>query len=272
MSKLCRAHNILEILGCYKEIKMLSEAQVRGWSESSSIPSHFRWAVPLTKMWIHAPGFTEHPLHWPWICRQMLHAPTREEKEKGKRISWEHQNLKPFWPYQQQRQPTCTFKTTSSSIFYSLQNHLRLQQHQQQQELHIKQEQVLWACLLLQSQQEGTKQKPCCSWKHPAVPCLAPGVQSHSVRLANTKHMTDEDKKKTGKREKPLPKGFNRKFLSLSLSTSSRLQQSQQTNLLAEAKHGEEKKAHGNRNKSQVTISSEQIHQEYNSKSLEMFF
>lgn len=83
MSKLCRAQNNLEIMGCYKETKMLSEAQVQGWSESSSIPSHFRWEVPLTKMWIHAPGFTEHPLHWPWICQQMLYAPTRERKREG---------------------------------------------------------------------------------------------------------------------------------------------------------------------------------------------
>jgi hypothetical protein len=30
MSKLCRAQNNLEILDCYKEIKMLPEAQVQG--------------------------------------------------------------------------------------------------------------------------------------------------------------------------------------------------------------------------------------------------
>lgn len=83
MSKLCRAQNNLEIMGCYKETKMLSEAQVQGWSESSSIPSHLRCEVPLTKMWINAPGFTEHPLHWPWICQQMLYAPTRERKREG---------------------------------------------------------------------------------------------------------------------------------------------------------------------------------------------
>jgi hypothetical protein len=30
MSKLCRAQNNLEIMGCYKETKMLLEAQVQG--------------------------------------------------------------------------------------------------------------------------------------------------------------------------------------------------------------------------------------------------
>jgi hypothetical protein len=30
MSKLCRAQKNLEIVGCYKETKMLSEAQVQG--------------------------------------------------------------------------------------------------------------------------------------------------------------------------------------------------------------------------------------------------
>jgi hypothetical protein len=30
MSKLCRAQNNFEIMGCYKETKMLSEAQVQG--------------------------------------------------------------------------------------------------------------------------------------------------------------------------------------------------------------------------------------------------
>ncbi len=95
--------------------------------------------------------------------------------------------------------------------------------------------------------------------------------QSRSVRLAITKYTTDETKKDWQER-KTATERLQQEIYYLSLSTSSRLQQSQQTKLLAEAKHGEEKKAHGNRNKSYVTISSEQIHQEYNSKSLEMFF
>jgi hypothetical protein len=42
--------------------------------------------------------------------------------------------------------------------------------------------------------------------------------QSRSVRMANTKHITDKDKERLGKREKPLPKGFKRKStISLSL-------------------------------------------------------
>jgi hypothetical protein len=85
--------------------------------------------------------------------------------------------------------------------------------------------------------------------------------------------MTDEDKEGLAREKNRYRKASTGiYYLSLSLSTSSRLQQSQQTNPPAEAQHGEEKKAHGNRNKSYVTISSEQIHQEYNSKSLEMFF
>jgi hypothetical protein len=84
--------------------------------------------------------------------------------------------------------------------------------------------------------------------------------------------MTDEDKERLAREKNHYRKVSTGNLLSLSLSTSSRLQQSQQTNLPAEAKHGEEKKAYGNRNKSYVTISSEQIHQEYNSKSLETFF
>jgi hypothetical protein len=42
--------------------------------------------------------------------------------------------------------------------------------------------------------------------------------QSRSVRLANTKHITNKDNERLGKREKPLPKGFKRKStISLSL-------------------------------------------------------
>jgi hypothetical protein len=81
--------------------------------------------------------------------------------------------------------------------------------------------------------------------------------------------MTDEDKEGLAREKNRYRKASTGIYY---LSTSSRLQQSQQTNPPAEAQHGEEKKAHGNRNKSYVTISSEQIHQEYNSKSLEMFF
>jgi hypothetical protein len=81
--------------------------------------------------------------------------------------------------------------------------------------------------------------------------------------------MTDEDKEGLAREKNRYRKASTGIYY---LSTSSRLQQSQQTNPPAEAEHGEEKKAHGNRNKSYVTISSEQIHQEYNSKSLEMFF
>jgi hypothetical protein len=81
--------------------------------------------------------------------------------------------------------------------------------------------------------------------------------------------MTDEDKEGLATEKNRYRKASTGIYY---LSTSSRLQQSQQTNPPAEAEHGEEKKAHGNRNKSYVTISSEQIHQEYNSKSLEMFF
>jgi hypothetical protein len=84
--------------------------------------------------------------------------------------------------------------------------------------------------------------------------------------------MTDEDKERLTREKNRYRKASTGYLLSLSLYTSSRLQQSKQTNLPAEAKHGEEKKAHGNRTKSYVTISSEQIHQEYNSKSLRMFF
>jgi hypothetical protein len=50
--------------------------------------------------------------------------------------------------------------------------------------------------------------------------------QSRSVRLANTKHMTDEDKERLAREKNRYRKASKGNLLSLSLSTSSRLQQS----------------------------------------------
>ncbi len=219
MSKLCRAQNNLEIMGCYKETKMLSEAQVQGWSESSSIPSHFRWAVPLTKLWIHAPGFTEHPgVHRtsPSLALNLL-ADVVCTNQRRKREGQTHLMR-------------ASKSETILAIATTAPTHLHLQNNKL---FHILQSQkppptaaagvthqtrASSVSLFASAIPTGRKETESLLFMNASGKGLAPGIPVAQRPFGQHKRHDRRRQRKTDKREKPLPKGFNRiSTISLSL-------------------------------------------------------